>query len=87
MQEACAGLREKPVISIALAGPDAKQAAGLPNYGSVKGESGKGRDVVLPVGEFGIEREVLVEIVMKPRTDAATPFFYSVQMIDIGLHT
>src|SRR5580692_10139068 len=54
MQEACASLCEKPVFSIALAGPDTKQTAGLPNYGGVKGESGKGRDVVLPVGELGI---------------------------------
>ena len=78
MQEACASLCEKPVFSIALAGPDTKQAAGLPNYGGVEGKSGKGRDVMLPVDEFGIESKVLVEIVVKPRTDAAAPFANSI---------
>lgn len=86
MQKAGTGLCEKPVFSIALAGADAKQAAGLSNYGGVQGEPGNSRDVVLPVSEFGIEREVLVEIVVKPPADPPAPFANSIQVIDVGLH-
>jgi hypothetical protein len=87
MQEASAGLREESHVSRSLSGADAEQTAGLPNHGRAQSGSGKRRDVVLPIREFRIEREVLVEVVEKSSADSASPFADPIQARDIRLHT
>ena len=66
VQEAPASVGEKAIIFHALANANAKPSRSLPDNSRLRGAAIGSEKVVLPEDKFRIQRDVFVEIVIKP---------------------